>query len=276
MKAKIRLDQFLVEQGHCTSRNQAQALIMAGQVFINDQPATKAGTAIDPAKSTIRLQEKLPYVSRGGLKLAKALSEFKIDVNGKTCLDIGASTGGFTDCLLQHCAKHVYAIDVGYGQLDWKLRNDPRVTVLEKTNIRHLTPDQLAAETLPTLAVIDVSFIGLGKVLPAVVKLLVPTASEIMALIKPQFEYKDQPNAQVTDFDGVIRDAEAHEAILIGVLQGIPAELGLKHLSFSPIQGPEGNIEFLGHWQIGAQSLDAVGLAKTVVRAAHAQFDSPR
>lgn len=279
MKSKIRLDQYLVDKGLCPTRSQALAMIMAGQVFLDDQPVYKAGTAIEPGKASVRIQDKLPYVSRGGLKLAKALETFEVSVNGHHCLDVGASTGGFTDCLLQAGATHVYAVDVGYGQLDWKLRQDPRVSVFEKTNIRHLTPAVLQAQQLPSLAVVDVSFIGLSKVLPSILGLLAVEGAQIIALVKPQFEYKDQP-VNVPGFQGVIHDQEAHEAILNGVLTDIQAQqplLSLQHLDFSPIRGPEGNIEFLAHWQQTEHPgiTDIQPAVHAIVLAAHGAFQTP-
>lgn len=240
---KIRLDKLIHDLGLCDSRAQAQALIMAGKVRVNGETVTKPGSMFSEDRSAIELTEQLPYVSRGGLKLAKALQVFPISVSGRICIDVGASTGGFTDCLLQNGAGRVIAVDVGYGQLDWKLRSDDRVQVLEKTNIRALQPEQLSAR--PSLGVVDTSFISLKKVLPPLAGLLTPDA-EIMALLKPQFEYKDYMNE--AGFKGVVHGAERHERILAGVLSdlaGLLPDWQLCGLDFSPITGPKGNIEFL-------------------------------
>ncbi|HEY4744231.1 MAG TPA: TlyA family RNA methyltransferase [Desulfuromonadaceae bacterium] len=239
MSSKQRLDKLLVERSLAPSREKAQALIMAGQVVVGDHAADKAGQQV-ALDAEIRIKgEVLPYVGRGGLKLEKALKEFAIDVTGVVALDVGASTGGFTDCLLQAGAARVFAVDVGYGQLAWKLRQDARVVSLEKTNIRHLTPDQL--EQVPDLAVIDASFISLSKVLPATVALVRPGGC-IIALIKPQFEVGRGEVGK----GGIVRDPAAHEKAVAGVKQ-VAAELGLTvaGLCDSPILGADGNREFL-------------------------------
>jgi len=239
MAAKERLDKLMVARGLASSREKAQALIMAGQVVVGDHAADKAGQQV-AADAEIRIKgEVLPYVGRGGLKLKKALDEFGIEVDGLAALDVGASTGGFTDCLLQAGARKVFAVDVGYGQLAWKLRQDARVVSLEKTNIRHLTPDQL--EQVPDLAVIDASFISLSKVLPATVALVRPGGC-IIALIKPQFEVGRGEVGK----GGIVRDPAAHEKAVAGVKQ-VAAELGLTvaGLCDSPILGADGNREFL-------------------------------
>jgi len=239
MSAKQRLDKLLVERGLAPSRERAQALIMAGQVVVDDHTVDKSGQQV-PVGADIRIKgELLPYVSRGGLKLKKALDEFGIDVNGVVAIDVGASTGGFSDCLLQAGAARVFAVDVGYGQLAWSLRQDPRVVSLEKTNIRYLTLDRL--DDLPDLAVIDASFISLDKVLPATVRLVRP-GGRIIALIKPQFEVGRGEVGK----GGIVRDPAAHERAVEGVRR-TAAELGLtvSGLCDSPIKGADGNREFL-------------------------------
>ena len=241
MKNKERLDILLVEKQLVESRSKAQAIILSGEVYVNDQKADKAGMEIEPdAKIEIR-GNTCPYVSRGGWKLEKALADFCIDPTGYVCSDSGASTGGFTDCLLQKGAAKVFAIDVGYGQLAWKIRSDPRVVTMERTNIRFVTPEQLG-EPLD-LSVVDVSFISLKLVLPVIQTLLKPNG-QIICLIKPQFEAgKDKVGKK-----GVVRDPSVHEEVLNRFLQ-LAAELHLtvRNLTFSPVKGPEGNIEFLGH-----------------------------
>jgi 23S rRNA (cytidine1920-2'-O)/16S rRNA (cytidine1409-2'-O)-methyltransferase len=248
MAGKERLDKLLVDRGLCVSRTQAQALIMDGKVRVGGEVITKPGTPM-AADSEIELAGVQPYVSRGGLKLEKALSVFSVEPQGKTCMDVGAATGGFTDCLLQHGAERVIAVDVGYGQLEWKLRQDSRVQVLEKTNIRDLKPENLVAQ--PSLGVVDTSFISLKKVLPPLALLLAP-AADMITLLKPQFEYRDY--LQDKSFKGVVRGAESHRAVITGVLSDLDGLLPawhLKALDFSPITGPKGNIEFLLHYQRG-------------------------
>jgi len=239
MSTKQRLDKLMAERGLAPSREKAQALIMAGQVVVGDHVVDKAGQQV-PVDAAIRIRgEVLPYVSRGGLKLRRALEEFGIDVAGVVALDVGASTGGFTDCLLQAGAARVFAVDVGYGQLAWKLRQDPRVISLEKTNIRYLMPDQLTE--VPEVAVIDASFISLAKVLPPTVRLVRP-GGHIIALIKPQFEVGKGEVGK----GGIVRDPAAHERVIESI-RSVAAELGLTvgGLCDSPIQGADGNREFL-------------------------------
>jgi 23S rRNA (cytidine1920-2'-O)/16S rRNA (cytidine1409-2'-O)-methyltransferase len=236
---KQRLDNLVLEHGLAPSIEKARALIMAGQVVVGDHTVDKAGqqVAID---ADIRLRgESLPYVSRGGLKLRRALEQFGVDVTGLVAVDVGSSTGGFTDCLLQAGAVKVFAIDVGYGQLAWKLQQDPRVVSMERTNIRSVTPDQL--EEAPELAVVDASFISLSKVLPATVGLLKP-GGRIIALIKPQFEVG---RGEVGE-GGVVRDPAAHEKVVEDVRR-TAQNLGLTvaGLCESPITGADGNREFL-------------------------------
>ena len=236
---KKRLDVLMTEQGHAPSREKAKALIMSGIVYVDGIRCDKAGTAF-PEEAAIEVRgEKLRYVSRGGLKLEKALEVFPVTVSGKTCLDIGSSTGGFTDCMLQNGAVRVYAIDVGRGQLDWNLRNDPRVVSMEKTNIRYVTPEDLPEQG--SFASIDVSFISLIKVLIPVRDLLTDDG-EIVCLIKPQFE---AGRAQVGK-KGVVRDPAVQKEVILRVA-AYAESIGLMPtlLDFSPIRGPEGNIEFL-------------------------------
>jgi 23S rRNA (cytidine1920-2'-O)/16S rRNA (cytidine1409-2'-O)-methyltransferase len=237
--AKQRLDTLILVRELAPSIEKARALIMAGQVVVGDHTVDKAGHRV-AADVDIRLRrETLPYVSRGGLKLRKALDEFGIDVTGLVAVDVGSSTGGFTDCLLQAGAVKVFAIDVGYGQLAWKLQQDPRVVSMEKTNIRTVTPDQL--DDIPDLAVIDASFIGLAKVLPATVGLLKP-GSRIIALIKPQFEVSKGEVGK----GGVVRDPAVHENVIEDIRR-TACNLGLtvSGLCESPITGADGNREFL-------------------------------
>lgn len=236
---KDRIDKILVDRGLTQSRERARALIMAGQVVVADHVAEKPGQMV-PVAAEVRLKgELLPFVSRGGVKLQKALDEFNIDVTGLIVLDVGASTGGFTDCLLQRGAAKVIAVDVGYGQLAWKLRQDERVVNLEKTNIRYLTPDKLPH--IPDLAVIDASFISLAKVLPATLILLKDEAV-IIALIKPQFEVGRGEVGK----GGVVRDAMKHREVITAI-SSVAENLGLKvrGVTESPILGPKGNREFL-------------------------------
>jgi len=241
---KKRLDEFIVDKGLAETTQKAQALIMAGLVLVNEQKITKAGQLVDNKLPVRLLGNQNPFVGRGGLKLQKALQTFVLDVANRTCLDIGASTGGFTDCLLQNGAKKVFAIDVGYGQLDWKIRSDKRVVVIEKTNIRYLTPQKLYGSILierATLAVIDVSFISLTQVLPAVKELLAPGVSEVVTLVKPQFE---APREAVPK-GGVIKDETVY-AVVLTKIKAEAERLGFKVLgeTDSPIFGADGNREF--------------------------------
>jgi len=263
--SKIRLDLLIFQRGLTESRERARAEIMSGRVFVNGRRVDKPGTFVDE-DSEIELKGALEFVSRGGLKLQKALAYFKIDPKGKICLDCGASTGGFTDCLLKGGAAKVYAVDVGYGQLAWTIRNDPRVVVMERTNIRYVTKEQIP-ETID-LVVIDVSFISLKLVLPVVKELLKPEG-EVVCLIKPQFEAgKDKVGKK-----GVVRDKSVHIEVLENFL-GYAESSGfsVRGLTFSPIKGPEGNIEYLGHLGYGkAADIDI----KAIVEASHAELDAP-
>jgi len=239
---RIRLDQLVVERGLAPSRERARALILAGQVTVDNRPATKAGTAIDESATVALTAPDHPYAGRGGLKLAHALDTFHITVDGREGLDIGASTGGFTDVLLQRGARRVVALDVGHGQLDWKLRNDPRVVVIEHFNARRLSLGDLPGPV--DLVVIDVSFISLRQILPAVPALLRPGA-DIVALVKPQFE------AGRTEVrKGIIRDPAVHARVLEEVAAA-GAEVGLSRVAStpSPITGQKGNVEFLVHFR---------------------------
>ena len=238
---KIRLDQYLCQNGYAQSRERAKALIMSGIVFVNEQKVDKAGEMIaEDAKVEVRGHD-IGYVSRGGLKLEKAMQVFPMRPDGKVCMDIGASTGGFTDCMLKNGAVKVYAVDVGYGQLAWSLRTDERVVNMERTNIRYVTPEELG-EPLD-LSVIDVSFISLRIVLPAIQKLLKPTG-QVLCLIKPQFEAGKEKVGK----KGVGRDPAVHQEVLQDfVALADSLHFTIRDLTFSPVKGPEGNIEFLAH-----------------------------
>jgi len=241
---KKRLDVLLVERGLADSRHKAQALIMAGQVYMGERRCDKAGLSIDEAAS-VEVRDRLPYVSRGGLKLEKAMAEFPITLTGKVAADIGASTGGFTDCMLQNGAARVYAVDVGYGQLAWSLRRDARVVCLERTNARYLTSEQIP-EPLD-FASVDVSFISLGLILPALRPLMVPEG-QIAALVKPQFE----AGREKVGKKGVVRDPAVHLEVLEQFVQHADeADFSVKGMTFSPVRGPEGNIEYLGFLTAG-------------------------
>ena len=241
---KIRLDQLLVEKGVAESREKAKRLILAGQILVDGHPSPKPGHPLAPDHKIV-LKEAARFVSRGGDKLEGAMGAFELDLINKVCLDIGSSTGGFTDCMLQHGAAKVYAIDVGKGQLHWKLREDPRVVVMEGINARYLTAKDIPEPA--DFASIDTSFISLTKILPAVQKLLKP-GGEIVSLIKPQFE---AGKTAVDKGRGVITDPVIHAEVTSKVRTFGTEELGLKWLglSTSPLKGPKGNIEFLAHWQ---------------------------
>lgn len=239
---KERLDVLLVKQGFAQSREKAKAVIMSGTVYVNDQKEDKAGAMFDETKVSIEVRgNTLKYVSRGGLKLEKAIERFGVALDGKTCMDIGASTGGFTDCMLQNGAAKVYSIDVGHGQLDWKLRNDPHVVCMEKTNFRYMQPEDIDDE--PDFASVDVSFISLDKILVPAHRILKPDA-QMVCLIKPQFE----AGREKVGKKGVVRDPKVHMEVIETVLAfTLASGFGLLHLDFSPIRGPEGNIEYLMH-----------------------------
>ena len=259
---KVRLDQLVYEQGHTESRERAKTTIMAGLVFVNGQRADKPGMAVSPDVHLEVRGSALPFVSRGGYKLDKALKVFPVDPIGKICLDCGASTGGITDVLLQHGAKKVYSVDVGYGQLAWKLRTDERVVNLERTNLRYVTEEQIPEPI--ELAVMDVSFISIRLVIPAVHRLLVPDADYI-CLIKPQFE----AGREEVGKKGVVRDSAVHEHVVQGILDFAQAEgFSVLGLDYSPIKGPEGNIEYICHLRNCAGQSKEFDVA-AIVKASH-------
>jgi len=248
MSDKTRLDLLLVERGLEESRQRAQAVIMSGQVFVDGRRADKPGMAVPSGAGLEVRGDKLPYVSRGGLKLEKAMRCFPIDLRGAVCGDIGASTGGFTDCMLQNGAAKVYAVDVGRGQLAWKLRRDPRVVCLERTNARYLSREQVPEEL--AFASVDVSFISLKLILPPLAALLAENG-HIVSLVKPQFE----AGREKVGKKGVVRDGAVHLEVLERFLDhAAAAGLTVRGLTWSPIRGPEGNIEYLGYLQKGPQS----------------------
>ena len=256
---KKRLDVLLVERGLADSRQRAQAIIMSGQVYIGEQKIDKAGTQV-PEDADVQVRgQGLTYVSRGGLKLEKAMKTFSgIQLNDMICGDIGASTGGFTDCMLQNGAKKVYAVDVGYGQLAWSLRSDPRVVCLERTNARYLTHEQIPDEL--DFASVDVSFISLKLILPALAGILRENG-QVVCLVKPQFE----AGREKVGKKGVVRDPKVHLEVLEQFLvHARDSGFGVKDITFSPIRGPEGNIEYLGQLQLGADSTWSGDLAALV------------
>ena len=265
---KQRLDVLLVEKGLAPSREKAKAIIMAGIVYVDGNKEDKAGTTF-PVNAVIEIKGKtLPYVSRGGLKLEKAMQKFPITLSGKVCMDVGSSTGGFTDCMLQNGATKVYAIDVGHGQLAWKLRNDERVVCMEKTNIRYVTPNDIDDEL--DFASVDVSFISLTKVLgPA--RALLKDGGEMVCLIKPQFE----AGREKVGKKGVVRDKSVHEEVVNNIISfALSNGFSVLDLEYSPIKGPEGNIEYLVHIKktddpIKEESVDI----HSVVEAAHGELD---
>ena len=261
MKHKERLDLLLVQRGLAESRARAQAVIMSGEVYVDGQKADKPGMSYDEAARIEVRGSVCPYVSRGGWKLEKALREFGVDPTGWVCSDSGASTGGFTDCLLQQGAAKVFAIDVGYGQLAWKLRQDPRVVCMERTNIRYVTPEELG-EPLD-LSVVDVSFISLKIVLPVIQRLLKPTG-QVICLIKPQFE----AGREKVGKKGVVRDPAVHREVLENFVR-LADELGMtvRNLTYSPVRGPEGNIEFLGRLSMEPSEARIPELAALVAEA---------
>ena len=268
---KKRLDMLMMERALAPSREKAKAYIMAGDVYVDGQKEDKAGTMFP---ETVKIEVRgntLPYVSRGGLKLVKAMKNFDVTLKDKVCMDVGASTGGFTDCMLQNGAVKVYSIDVGYGQLDWKLRNDPRVVCMEKTNIRYVVPEDL--EGPADFSSIDVSFISLTKVLLPVRNLLTEEG-EIVCLIKPQFE----AGREKVGKKGVVRDPAVHQEVIEKVRDyAMSISMEPCHLSFSPIKGPEGNIEYLLHLKKhpeGIQVSDSLQVSvEEVVSQAHGQLD---
>ena len=258
---KIRLDQLVFDRGFTESRERAKTTVMSGHVFVNGQRADKPGMPVTEDAVVEVRGDALPFVSSGGYKLDKALKVFPVDPAGKVCIDCGASTGGFTDVLLQHGAAKVYAVDVGYGQLAWKLRSDERVVNLERTNLRYVTEEQIPEKL--DLAVMDVSFISIRLVLPAVKALLKPDADYI-CLIKPQFEAgRDEVGKK-----GVVRDEKVHREVVQGILDFVPT-IGMSAvgLDYSPIKGPEGNIEYICHL-VNTPGLDrAIDVAAIVARS---------
>jgi 23S rRNA (cytidine1920-2'-O)/16S rRNA (cytidine1409-2'-O)-methyltransferase len=266
---KERIDVLLVRKGLASSREKAKRLVMAGLVFAGEKRVEKPGAMIECCEIIQVKGEENPYVSRGGLKLEKALKKFSVPVRDRIWLDIGASTGGFTHCLLMHGAKKVYSLDVGYGQLAWELRQDPRVVVMERTNIRNVRLEDLPAP--PQGAVIDVSFISLKLVIPAAIRLL-ENNSPIVSLIKPQFEVGKGKVGK----KGVVRNAALHLEVLDNLLQFADSlNLRVQNLDFSPITGPEGNIEFLAYFYKGEKMptiTDFQSTASDVVRKAHEYF----
>ena len=259
--AKLRLDVALTQRGLAESRQKAQALIMAGEVYVNGQKETKAGAPVKEEDALEVRGRALPYVSRGGLKLEKAMQVWPIDLKGAVCADIGASTGGFTDCMLQNGARLVYAVDVGYNQLDWRLRTHPQVVCMERTNARYLTAEQIP-EPLDFFSV-DVSFISLSLILPAL-RPLIREGGQAVCLVKPQFEAgKDKVGKH-----GVVRDPAVHLEVLERFLDhAAQSDFTVKDITFSPIKGPEGNIEYLGYLQAGPCPAEPVDLPALVERS---------
>lgn len=265
---KERLDILLVKKGLADSREKAKAIIMSGIVYVDGIKEDKAGTSFDEKLEIEIRGTTLRYVSRGGLKLEKALEEFLLDLKNKTCMDVGSSTGGFTDCMLQNGAKKVYAIDVGHGQLDWKLRNDSRVVCMEKTNIRYVSKEHIREDI--DFSSIDVSFISLSKVLPAVYELLF-TKGEVVALIKPQFE----AGREKVGKKGVVRDKKVHIEVIEAVFKyAKDNKFKILNLSYSPVKGPEGNIEYLYHLSKDEKAIDnnKLDIIK-IVEEAHSNLD---
>lgn len=264
-----RLDVFLVEKGFFPSRERARSAVMAGHVYVSGRRVDKPGTPVPPDTVVEVRGADRPYVSRGGLKLEGAITAFGLDLRGRVVLDAGASTGGFTDCALRHGARRVFAVDVGYGQLDWSLRIDPRVTVLERVNIRYLGPEAL--DEIPDFVTVDLSFISLDKVLPNIDR-LVATDAEAVLLVKPQFEAGPEKVGK----KGVVRDPAVHAEVLGRVLVTVRG-LGwqVRGVTFSPVRGPEGNIEYLV-WAAKRQDPEREwqGTVTAVVGEAHAALGS--
>ena len=267
---KERLDVLLVQRGMAPSREKAKAMIMAGEILVDGEREDKAGSMFPETVTITQKGRPLPYVSRGGLKLEKAMTHFGLELDGKICMDVGASTGGFTDCMLQNGAAKVYAVDVGHGQLDWKLRNDERVVCMERTNIRYVTPEDIQEPV--QFVSIDVSFISLTKVLLPVRGLMEENA-QMTALIKPQFE----AGREKVGKKGVVRDPVVHLEVIWQVIRYAQSiSFGVRHLEFSPIKGPEGNIEYLIHLvrlPDGVTEEDVPVQPEEVVRQAHDTLD---
>ena len=276
MSKKIRLDVLVTERGLCESRQKAQATIMAGLVFVDGQRSDKPGTPVAEDASVEVRGHALRYVSRGGLKLEKAMQTFPITLEGKVCADIGASTGGFTDCMLQNGAAKVYAVDVGYGQLDWKLRQDERVVCMEKTNFRYMTPEDIP--DVLDFASVDVSFISLDKILTPAYALL-KEQGEMVALIKPQFE----AGREKVGKKGVVRDPKVHEEVISRIVRHADeVSFEVLDLSYSPIRGPEGNIEYLIHLRKNPERVVYPDIPavfekkiKEIVEEAHQELEKP-
>lgn len=265
---KERLDVLLVQKGLAPSREKAKSMIMEGNVFVNNNREDKAGSMF-PEDCIIEIHgNTLKYVSRGGLKLEKAMTHFAINLEGCICMDIGASTGGFTDCMLQNGAKKVYSVDVGYGQFAWKLRQDPRVVCMEKTNIRYVTPQDI--DDVLDFASVDVSFISLTKVLPAAHELL-KEHGQMVCLIKPQFE----AGREKVGKKGVVRDKNVHIEVIEHVISfALSNGFSVHHLEYSPIKGPEGNIEYLVHIEKATEPVKEESVdIPAVVCAAHGELD---
>lgn len=267
---KERLDVLLVQRGMAASREKAKAMIMAGEILVDGEREDKAGSMFPDTVTITQKGRPLPYVSRGGLKLEKAMTHFGLDLTGKICMDVGASTGGFTDCMLQNGAVKVYAVDVGHGQLDWKLRNDERVVCMERTNIRYVTPEDIQEPV--QFVSIDVSFISLTKVLLPV-RNLMEEGAEMTALIKPQFE----AGREKVGKKGVVRDPAVHLEVIQTVISYAKSIFfGVRHLEFSPIKGQEGNIEYLVHLvklPEGTVEEEMQVSPEEVVRQAHETLD---
>jgi len=258
MKNKTRLDKLVVDLGIARSLERARALIMEGRIFVRGQRVDKAGSMVSPDEEILVKGADIPYVSRGGVKLEKAMEEFKIRAEGKTAIDVGASTGGFTDCLLKRGAERVYAVDVGYGQLDWSLRNDSRVINLEEKNIRYLKKEDIPKEA--DLAVIDVSFISLTKVIPKVMELL-KSSGVIIALIKPQFEVGKGEVGK----GGIVKNSEKHRAVLLKIVEfSEKHNLSVKGITKSPIRGQKGNKEFFLYLSKSKHGLDPEVIFETI------------
>lgn len=274
---KERLDVLLVKKGLAPSREKAKAVIMAGSVYVDGQKEDKAGSVFDEESAQIEVRgHVLPYVSRGGLKLEKALKVFPITLTDKICMDIGASTGGFTDCMLQNGAVKVYSVDVGYGQLDWKLRQDDRVVCMEKTNFRYMTPEDIP--DVLDFASVDVSFISLDKILTPAYALL-REQGEMVALIKPQFE----AGREKVGKKGVVRDPKVHEEVISRIVRHADeVSFEVLDLSYSPIRGPEGNIEYLIHLRKNPERVVYPDIPavfekkiKEIVEEAHQELEKP-
>lgn len=269
---KERLDKVLTDLGYYETKSKASAAILAGNVMIGTEVITKAGFQIDPSKEYDFKVKSMPFVSRGGFKLKKALESFPINVNNRICLDAGASTGGFTDCLLQNGAKFVYAADVGYGQLDWKIRSSSNVKTIEKTNLRTCSFDDIYAEGEPVadLLVSDLSFISLEKIVPNLKTLMNPDFHEMICLIKPQFE----AGKELVEKGGVVKDPKVHAEVISGVINCVKSlNYTIKGLTYSSIKGPAGNIEYL-IWFSTEKEEEFIPNIEELVSLAHQQLNS--